>query len=579
MTRVMELPPPQILAAPPAWNLAWLTPARCRLLFAAILLLGFLGHLRYLQDNCPLDLSGDEAQYWDWSRALDLSYYSKGPLVAYIIRASCSLFGDTMWAVRLPALILAAATTLLTYWLTQRLFKSDRLALGVVLLNHVVPMFVIGSLLMTIDPPYFFCWGLACAFLALAVLEERRWAWIAAGFAIGTGTLAKYGMLLWPVGMILFLMFDRRSRKWLKTIWPWLAILIGLAFLTPPLIWNSRHDWVTFKHVATQTGAAKQSHFFNGNFWELVGSQLGVLGPGLVVILAGAIIYARGRTRLTAWMQRVRGKSKIIAIFAKRLHAIAALANAGSADPNRRAQSFLLWMGLPLFTLCFLGAIRSKMQINWPAAAYFSFMILAGYFLSTRLLSRATWKPWRIWFWGAAIFGIAFSPIAHDSSLLFPLSPAFKAFNKKQKDDGQVVDIAEKLKGWKQLGQRVSRELETLHNPIVIGEDYQKTAELAFYVKGQPKTFCIGPYITRLEDRKRRSQYDEWPDRNLAQPQLHGCDAIYVGYKNDDLLRAFDSVEELPEEPIFERGYKVRRFKIYRCKNFKGLQIQPPGGN
>src|SRR5690242_19866156 len=74
--------------ARPVWRLDWLTPARCRLLLAIVLLLGFLGHLRYLTHDCPVDLSGDEAHYWDWSRQLDLSYYSKGPLVAWIIRAS-----------------------------------------------------------------------------------------------------------------------------------------------------------------------------------------------------------------------------------------------------------------------------------------------------------------------------------------------------------------------------------------------------------------------------------------------------------------------------------------------------------
>src|SRR4051812_4036296 len=135
--------PPTAPALPPspAWKLDWLTPGRCRLIFGAILIFGFVSHLHYLRDNCPIDLSGDEAQYWDWSRALDWSYYSKGPLVAYIIRASCAVFGDVTWAVRLPALVLAVGTSCLTYWLTRRLFGSDRLALGAVLLNHLVPMF------------------------------------------------------------------------------------------------------------------------------------------------------------------------------------------------------------------------------------------------------------------------------------------------------------------------------------------------------------------------------------------------------------------------------------------------------
>src|SRR5438552_10225358 len=110
-------------------RLAWLTPIVCRAIFAALLAFGTFSHFRYLNHNCPLTLSGDEAHYWDWSRQLGLSYYSKGPLVGYIIRVSCTLNGaDTMQAVRYPAMIFAVATSVLTYWLIVKLFRSDRLA-------------------------------------------------------------------------------------------------------------------------------------------------------------------------------------------------------------------------------------------------------------------------------------------------------------------------------------------------------------------------------------------------------------------------------------------------------------------
>src|SRR6476659_5798667 len=97
--------------ASPAWTLDWLTPGRCRIILALVLLLDVVGHVRYLNHNCPIDLSGDEAQYWDWSRQLDWSYYSKGPLIAYIIRASCNIFGGTMQVVRYPAVLFAALTS------------------------------------------------------------------------------------------------------------------------------------------------------------------------------------------------------------------------------------------------------------------------------------------------------------------------------------------------------------------------------------------------------------------------------------------------------------------------------------
>src|SRR5687767_13185304 len=72
-------------------------------LFAyALIVAVFLGNFVYVSGECPLDLATDEAYYWDWSRRLDLSYYSKGPLVAYLIRGSCSVFGDTELGVRFP---------------------------------------------------------------------------------------------------------------------------------------------------------------------------------------------------------------------------------------------------------------------------------------------------------------------------------------------------------------------------------------------------------------------------------------------------------------------------------------------
>jgi 4-amino-4-deoxy-L-arabinose transferase-like glycosyltransferase len=576
----VQVPHSSPISAPlrSARSFTWLTPFRCRAIFIAIIAFGLLSHLRYLAHDCPIDLSGDEAQYWDWSRALDWSYYSKGPLIAYIIRASCAIFGDVMWAVRLPALLFAVATSVLTYWLTLRLFRSDRLALGVVLLNHVVPMFVAGSLLMTIDPPYFFCWGLACAFLALAVLDERKWAWIGVGVAVGVGALAKYGTLLWPIGMFAFLLIDPGSRKWLATPWPWLAVLIAVPFLTPPVVWNVKHDWVTFKHVAKQTGAATQDRWLNGNFFEFVGSQIGVLGPALAVILVGAIVFAF-RRRLAFSPSPTSADERI---SRERPSPLAGEGRGeglrGSTNRADRAVVFLLWMGLPLFLLCTLGSIRSKMQVNWPAAAYFSWMILLAYFLATRLESVGSWRRWRWWFWGAVVFGAAFAPIAHDSSLLYPLISTLNKFKKGKPITAQSIDITYKLKGWRQLGERVSRELKSLNNPMVIGDDYMKTAELAFYVENQPKTYCIGAYIADPHDRKRRTQYDVWPDRNLNQPSLRGRDAIFVGYDPKDLHTAFESVERLPDEVITQRGQWVRRFEVFRCRNFKGLEMKEPGG-
>ena len=61
------------------------------------------------------DLSFDEAHYWLWSERLAPAYFSKGPGIAFFIRAGTALFGDTEFGVRFLSPILGAATTLLLF--------------------------------------------------------------------------------------------------------------------------------------------------------------------------------------------------------------------------------------------------------------------------------------------------------------------------------------------------------------------------------------------------------------------------------------------------------------------------------
>src|SRR6266704_2046697 len=75
-------------------------------------------------------------------------------IAALVIRASCAIFGDTMPAVRLPAVFLRAGIAIMTYWLALKLFKSDPLALLATLLSYLTPMFLAAGLIMTTDPAY-----------------------------------------------------------------------------------------------------------------------------------------------------------------------------------------------------------------------------------------------------------------------------------------------------------------------------------------------------------------------------------------------------------------------------------------
>src|SRR3954465_10610854 len=103
------------------------------------------------------DLSFDEAHYWMWSERPAPAYFSKGPGIAFAIRASTALFGATEFGVRFWSPILGAATALLIFYFPRRLL-SEEAAVWAMLALNVTPIGCIGNLVMTIDPLSVFFW-------------------------------------------------------------------------------------------------------------------------------------------------------------------------------------------------------------------------------------------------------------------------------------------------------------------------------------------------------------------------------------------------------------------------------------
>lgn len=522
------------------WNVRSLTPTRCRLLLAVLLSFGFVGHLVFLMWNCPLDLNGDEAHYWDWSRQLDVAYYSKGPMVAWLIRASCAIFGDVAWAVRLPALILSVGTSLCAYWLVNRLFSSERLALGTVALMHTVPLYLVGSLAMATDSPLFFFWAMSTCFASVALFSEKRWAWIIAGVCGALGVLSKYAMPLWYVGLLLFLLTDVQSRRWLKSPWPYLALAITLVGFAAPVVWNVQNGWVTFKHVGRQTGVTgTEGHWFTNPLLMIV-TEAGIVGPILAVMIA-----------LAAWHVISRATATPRAIESN----------------DRRAARFLLCIGGGYFLCCLVASLRVEIEPNWPAPAFFTLVALAAWWISTRMESADRWKPVRGFFWTHVAMGLVLMVLIHNTHRLYPLAATLN-LKPRQVDLAQLI----KSRGHAEYGEAVSRVLRDHPTAFILARTYQEASLLGFYVQGQPRTYNAGSYLIGRE-RTRHSQFDVWKDRDLTDPGLIGRDAVFFGKPDPDnvLRRAFDRLERVEEVRIVRGGLLLHSKPIYVGYGFKGL--------
>src|SRR6516165_1523951 len=114
------------------------------------------------------DLSFDEAHYWMWSQRLAPAYFSKGPGIAFAIRASTAVFGATEFGVRFLSPVLAAGTSLLLFYFARRLFGATA-GLWIVVGLNATPIFNIGAVLMTIDALSVFFWIAAMFTFWLAV--------------------------------------------------------------------------------------------------------------------------------------------------------------------------------------------------------------------------------------------------------------------------------------------------------------------------------------------------------------------------------------------------------------------------
>src|SRR5881275_3532679 len=192
------------------------------------------------------DLSFDEAHYWMWSERLAPAYFSKGPGIAFAIRASTAVFGATEFGVRFFSPVLAAGTSLLLFYFARRLFGATA-GLWVVIALNVTPIFNIGAVVMTIDALSIFFWIAAMFTFWLAVEKSPSVSWYlpVTGLLIGLGFLCKYTNAFELISVLLVLALVPRLRREFKR--PGVYLLIGMFILctSPPIVWNAQHAWIT----------------------------------------------------------------------------------------------------------------------------------------------------------------------------------------------------------------------------------------------------------------------------------------------------------------------------------------------
>jgi 4-amino-4-deoxy-L-arabinose transferase-like glycosyltransferase len=531
---------------------------------SVLLIAGFAAlNIFYLVAGCPHDLAPDEAHYWDWSRHLDWCYYSKGPLVAWLVRASCELFGNTMPAVRLPAVLGHALLMLALHRLTLRAFGNERLAFVAIALGMTVPALAALGVMMTIDSPYLCCWAWACVFAQSAsasaseggtgvspvwllgparrrshLMNSHLMSWVAAGLIAALGILAKYTMLLFPVCVGLYLLTSPDRRHELRRGGFWLMCGLAALGLVPIVVWNITHDWIGFRHVFALANG-KQSgfdplavpHFFAGQFGILIGYWF------------------------LAW---------VLAVVAYRPWR--------NANPQT---AFLWWMSVPVCAAFLLAGLKTRGEANWPAAAY-----ITGFVLTVGWLAEQWNDPnpryrrqVRGWLAFGVLLGVAISFVTRYPGAVRPVLAQLAAPPTADNPTPiRKLDLTGRLHGWRALAATVDELREQVRReegrePLVAGMTWTLPGELGFYCRGNPQVYTFGPVLS-----DRHSQYDIWRPNPLADAQaFRGRTFVYVGEINKDLQQAFDRAGSPVEVLASDGGIPVADWKVWVLRGFRGF--------
>ncbi len=500
------------------------------------------------------DLEFDEAHYWMWSERLAPAYFSKGPAIAFVIRASTAVFGSNEFGVRFFSPLLAAGTSLLLFYFARRLFSATAGLWAVIALN-VTPIFNIGAFVMTIDALSIFCWLAAMFTFWLAVEKSPNfsWYWPLTGLLVGLGFLSKYTNALELVSIVLVLALAPRLRQEFKR--PGLYSLLGVFAVctVPPIVWNQQHAWITLVHLRSRGSLEHGFGFHPTEVLSFLGQHFLVYSPFLFLALAWGVI--------ASW-RRVNQQFKVL---------------------------FLMWFGLPMFLFYLLLSLNKAAAPNWDGLAFLGFGLLAVHFWWEKLEASVTLRLGAV---VAILVALTMSIAALDTDVL---RMAGYQFNRS--------DPSDRMRGWKSATgalEKMRNDLEIKFGEklFLIADARDRASEIAFYLRDKRVEGPGHPPVYIPESQDMVNQFSFWPrydefvevKQGMPRPEgetyteenginlFVGRDALFIrsGEKEHvphNIRAGFQSTEPVGTIEVRRYGKVLRIWQVFLCRNYRTLPL------
>lgn len=463
-----------------------------------------------------IGLGVDESYAVAVARPVSLSYFDHPPLAFWITAAAEHLFGSRHdLLLRLPFILLFAATTWMLYRLTALLFDG-RAGLFAAILVSVIPVFGVsdGGWILPDGPLLFGTVG-ASLCLAHAVNSPDRSArgwWLVGGLFTGVALVSKYHAVLFGAGVLVYLSTSKLDRHWLRRGEPYLAVLVASIIALPVIVWNARHAWISFRF---QFGRADVVHGMHASAMvQNLAGQAGYLLPWCWLPLAWLFISA---------------------------------ARQGPAD---RPRWLLVCLGggpIVVFTLLSLGG-RPGLP-HWPAPGWLIVVPMLGAAL-VRLETRSA-RLVRAYLAGSAAVVVTLIVVAASQIATGWASRRFPAWFDRGDPSLDALD-------WREAASAIDASARSTASDVVIAADWIDGAKLGASLADSRSVLCFNDdarHFRFIADQRAfvgRSALIVLRD----EPRSVGARARLAAY--------FESLDSIKTIPIHRHGVVAVRLIVYR---------------
>ncbi len=235
-------------------------------------------------------LHRDAYLYIAQSDHLAWGFWSVPPLTAFLIKAFRTLFGNSVYALRLlPAL--TGVVSIFIIGDTVKLLGGKKPALIIALAAFFFSMAYLRSnaLVQPVSNDEMF-WLLIFYFTVKLIKTGNTRFWIVLGLVFGLVFLNKYLIVFLAVSLFLsFLLTENRRLLWSGNLVYGLGI--GLIVVLPNIIWQYQHNWVVLYHMKL----LREYQLVNVSFFGfLIGIVIMNFG-GIFVWLSGLSLILFGK--------------------------------------------------------------------------------------------------------------------------------------------------------------------------------------------------------------------------------------------------------------------------------------------